>query len=70
MAKKREGSKDIYREVGARISFYRRKRNLTQETFAEAVGISKTYLSKIESSHSDKGFSLEILVIIAQELGM
>ena len=54
-------------EVGVRIAYYRRRRDLSQEALAEAVGISKSYLSKIERADV-KGLSLITLLDIASAL--
>jgi len=53
--------------VGVRIAYYRRRRDLSQEALAEAVGISKSYLSKIEGADV-KGLSLITLLDIAGAL--
>lgn len=58
----------VYLEVGERVAFYRKRRKLTQERLAEQAGISKTYLSKIESPNCSKGVSLVILSILAEVL--
>lgn len=54
-------------EVGVRIAYYRRRRDLSQEALAEAAGISKSYLSKIERADV-KGLSLITLLDIAGAL--
>ena len=53
--------------MGVRIAYYRRRRDLSQEALAEAVGISKSYLSKIERADV-KGLSLITLLDIAGAL--
>lgn len=59
-----------YRAIGRRIAFYRTKRGWTQDFFADKIGISKSYLSKIEAAQSYKSFSLEVLFLIAKGLDM
>ena len=47
-----------YREIGRRVAFYRTMRGLSQEELAANIGISKSYLSKIEAANSEVEFSL------------
>ncbi|MCL6614028.1 MAG: helix-turn-helix domain-containing protein [Firmicutes bacterium] len=57
-----------FQEIGRRIAFYRKRRGLTQQELADRVGISKSYLSKIEAPATDMTFSLAVLFDIANEL--
>lgn len=41
--------KDLYKKVGKNIQIERQKQGLTQETFAELMNVSWSYVSKIES---------------------
>ena len=52
--------------VGKRIRFYRKKRGLTQEKFAEEVGLSPVMISAIE--RGERTPSLESFVIICNVL--
>ena len=61
---------DQYRDIGRRISFYRGKAGLSQQELADRVGISKSYLSKIEAPGSGKPCSLEVLYDISKALGI
>lgn len=54
--------------LGRKISILRRYRNLSQQAFASMVGISASYLSKIESGERLRGTSFDILYIIAHSL--
>lgn len=56
------------RTLGARILYYRRLKGYTQEVLAKKVGISKSYLSKIEHGHYPGCVSLPILYKLAEEL--
>jgi len=58
----------IYKLVGNRIAYYRKQKNMTQEQLAEKVGISTSYLSKIEAQNCNKSFSLAIICQIANVL--
>lgn len=66
------GSKyaDRYRKIGKNIARYREQANLTQQELADLVGISKSYLSKIEAPGSIKTFSLDVLFSIADVLNV
>ncbi|SEP46942.1 helix-turn-helix domain-containing protein [Propionispora vibrioides] len=55
-----------YRQIGRRIAFYRKLRDLSQDDLAAKIGISKSYLSKIEAANSDISFSLDVLFAIAE----
>jgi len=57
-----------YREIGKTIAVLRTKRGLSQETFADMVGVTKSYISKIEAPNSTKPFSLDVLFRIAEVL--
>ncbi|MCM1002969.1 MAG: helix-turn-helix domain-containing protein [Candidatus Gastranaerophilales bacterium] len=41
--------KDLYKIIGKNIQTERQKQGLTQETFAELMDVSWSYVSKIES---------------------
>ena len=56
--------------LGLNIAFYRKKKGLTQESLAEAVGISRTHMSNIEATKVEKSLSLEVLFDIADALGV
>ena len=58
----------LRRQFGARLLSIRRGRNLTQEEFAELVGISVDFLSLIERGHNAPSF--EKLEQIAGRLRM
>lgn len=57
-----------YRTIGKRIAYYRNKRGWTQDFLADKIGISTSYLSKIEAPRSNKSFSLDVLFLIADAL--
>ncbi|AIM15133.1 hypothetical protein HW35_01485 [Bacillus sp. X1(2014)] len=64
MCKKKHAEK--YSAIGKAIKELRRDRNLTQEELAEKLGISKSYISKIEAKNTDKSFSIELLFDLAE----
>ncbi|MBP2658353.1 MAG: sinR 5 [Firmicutes bacterium] len=57
-----------YRQIAKKIVYYRNLRGLSQEEFADKIGISKSYLSKIEAPSSTKAYSLDVLFAIADGL--
>lgn len=59
---------DLYRIIGANIKHYRELTKLTQIQLAEQVGISISYLSKIEAAGCDKSLSISVLNQIANVL--
>ena len=60
----------IYKIIGINIQYYRKKANLTQLQLAEGIGISLSYLSKIESNKCSKSMSLSVLNQIANYLNI
>lgn len=65
---KRMSNIERYNEIGRAIKESRKEREYNQEQFADALGISKSYLSKIEAPNTDKSFSIELLFNIADFL--
>lgn len=59
-----------YRMIGRKIAFYRSLRGLNQEQLAEKAGISVSYVKKIESGKTARAFSLYILFVLSDTLGV
>ena len=57
-----------YIKLGLKVQYYRKLRGMTQEAFAEKVGISWSHLAKVESPTRAFGVSLETLFSIAKAL--
>lgn len=57
-----------YYEIGQRIRKHRKARGLSQESLAEAVNISTTHMSHIETGNTK--LSLPVLVDLSQALGV
>jgi len=57
-----------YKQLGLNITYYRKLKNLTQDSLAERVGISRTHLSNIEAPNAPTSISLETLFSIAEAL--
>lgn len=53
--------------LGGRIAYYRKLKHLSQDKLADIVGISKSYLSKIERAALDS-ISLGTVILIAKGL--
>ena len=53
---------------GLKVQYYRKLRGMTQEAFADKVGISWSYLAKIESPTRPFGVSMDTLFSIAEAL--
>jgi transcriptional regulator with XRE-family HTH domain len=54
--------------IGLAIGEVRKSKGLSQEELAVKIGVSKSYLSKIEAPNCKKSFSLEVLFDIANAL--
>lgn len=59
-----------YKQIGAKIVYYRMLKGMTQEQLAEKAGISKSYLSKIEHGKYAKNLPLTTLFLISQALNI
>lgn len=55
-------------KFGLKVQYYRKLRGMTQEAFADKVGISWSYLAKIESPTRAFGVSTDKLFAIAEAL--
>ena len=53
--------KEVLKQVGLNIVYYRKEKNLTQLELAEKVNISNTYLSQIECGLVKKFVSLQAM---------
>ena len=71
MAKAAEVSFDHserYRDLGYAISYYRKRRGLTQEQLAESIGVSRQHMGAIEAPNMVRAVSLDVLFNIASVL--
>jgi transcriptional regulator with XRE-family HTH domain len=59
---------DLQRTVGVNLRNYRHSQNLTQEGFADAVGIHRTYMGGLE--RGERNLTLKTLERIATRLGL
>lgn len=66
--KENEDSKTLYVEMGKRLRIIRIEENYTQEQFAEILGMSTAYYSKVE--RGIHGLSLKKLVEVYEKLNV
>ena len=59
---------DEYKKLGLTIAYYRKERGLSQIQLAEAVDVSRTHISRIETY--DCALSLDVVFSIAKALGI
>ncbi len=59
-----------YKMIGLNIAFHRKLKGMTQLQLAEAANISRTHISNIEAPNVPTAVSLEILLNIADALGV
>ena len=57
-----------YRDLGCAISYYRKRKGLTQEQLADRIGISRQHMGAIEAPNMIRAVSLEVLFNIAAVL--
>lgn len=62
--------KELYRQLGINIAYYRKKANLSQNELSEKIGVSRTYLASIEAPGMIVSFSTDTLFRIAEALGV
>lgn len=63
-------NRDTLINLGIYISVLRKMQGLSQEALAENAGISRSLLSTIEAPGIVKAFSLDVLLNLADALGM
>ena len=61
---------DRFNRLGAKITYYRRIRQIRQIDLAYNVGISEQYLSRVERGRQPTGLTLLILFRLSDELGV
>lgn len=65
-----QDNSQLYRVIGRNIKRYRTAAQLAQTQFADKLGISLSYLTKLESAKCDKSLSLSLLNHIANTLNI
>ena len=59
---------DILKVFGKKVLYYRKKKKLSQETFAKIAGMHRTYISQIEGGK--RNIALKNVVKLAKALGV
>ena len=59
---------DLQRTVGANLRAYRLPQGLSQEAFAEVLGVHRTYMGGVE--RGERNLTLQSLERIAQTIGV
>ena len=57
-----------YRQIGLKITYYRKLQGLTQEELAEQVGLTPAYIGHLEAPNISKALSLDTLFDITAAL--
>lgn len=57
-----------YQQIGLKISYYRKRRGLTQEQLAERLEKSPAFIGHVEAPNIRKAISLDTLMDIARVL--
>ncbi len=57
-----------YQNLAFAISYYRKKRNLTQEQLAEMAGVTRQHIGSIEAPNMYRGISMDAFFNIASIL--
>jgi transcriptional regulator with XRE-family HTH domain len=68
MKKHTDSRREVLRQLGEKVRWYRRERGLTQEALAEALDFSVAYMSLIERGNRNPPYTT--VVAIAQALGI
>ena len=58
----------MYKQIGNKVAYYRKMRNLTQDELADRVNISVSSLSKLERGKYNNNIPLSMLIMIAEWL--
>ena len=58
----------MYRQIGAKVAYYRTLRQLTQDELARIIHVSRSTLNRIERGRYNSGISLSTLMDVAEGL--
>ena len=59
---------DLQRTVGRNLRAYRDERSISQEAFADVVGVHRTYMGAVE--RGERNLTLQSLERIAERIGV
>lgn len=65
-----KNDRELYSTIGKNIKIHRMAAGFTQAQFSDMLGISISYLTKIEAANCDKSLSLSLLNHIANTLSI
>lgn len=60
----------VFKQIGAKIAYYRTLSGMHQVVLAEKIGISSSVLSRIERGKYNENISVSMLLDIADGLGV
>lgn len=63
-----EQKNSLFKCIGAKVTYYRTLRGLTQRELAEKIGISPSTLNKVERGAYNQNVSIAMLLDIAEGL--
>ncbi len=58
----------IFRQIGAKVAYYRTLRNMKQSDLANAIHVDKSVLSRIERGKYHNNISVSMLITISEGL--
>ena len=58
----------MYKQIGNKVAYYRKLRNLTQDELADRVNISVSSISKLERGKYNNNIPLSMLIMVAEGL--
>ena len=58
----------MYKQIGNKVAYYRKLRNLTQDQLADRVSISVSSISKLERGKYNNNIPLSMIIMIAEGL--
>lgn len=61
---------DFFVDLGIHIAYFRKKAGFTQQRLADILGISRSYLSRIESPNQDAHISFQQFFTICRVLNV
>jgi transcriptional regulator with XRE-family HTH domain len=61
---------DKYKQLGLKISYYRKLKGYTQESLAEKISKDTSFLGAVESPNVNRTVSLDTLFDISEALGV
>ena len=59
---------NIYKQIGAKIAYYRKLTGITQEELASRVCLDRTVINRIENGKYNESLSLDTLLNIADAM--